>query len=156
MSVSVTHSGHASASNPTCCRGPVKVLVCENPRVVEALAEQGVAGRAAVCTAGEPNLVVDTVLADAAESGADLYYHGDFDWLGVAIAHRAVERYGVAPWKMSADDYSDAVSSDGSPLLGAAVEPAWDPELGAAMRSHGHPLHEESVLAGLIEALVAG
>ncbi|WP_395403423.1 TIGR02679 domain-containing protein [Arthrobacter sp. UC242_113] len=39
-----------------------RVLVCKNPRVIEGLAERGLDGWAAVCTFGEPNLVVDKVL----------------------------------------------------------------------------------------------
>lgn len=127
-----------------------RVLVCENPRVVEALAERDVAGWAAVCTAGEPNLVVDAVLAALVESGADLRYHGDFDWPGIAIANRVTERHRARPWRMSAQDYLAAVRSDGPPLLGRAVEPLWDGELGAAMRNHARAVHEESVLAGLL------
>lgn len=60
-----------------------RVLVCENPRVLEALAEHGVSGWGAVCTAGEPNLVVDKLLRDLVASGTYLAYHGDFDWPGV-------------------------------------------------------------------------
>lgn len=130
-----------------------RVLVCENPRVLEALAENGVPGWAAVCTSGEPNLVVGKVLTELAASGAQLRYHGDFDWPGIAIADRAIDRYGVMPWRMSAHDYLESVRSDGPPLLGSPLQPTWDPELGAAMRSHGHAVHEESVLGPLMQSL---
>lgn len=130
-----------------------KVIVCENPRVLEGLAETGVAGWTAVCTSGEPNLVVDRVLIDLALSGADLRYHGDFDWPGIAIANRAIVRYGVTPWRMTVEDYVNAVRGDGLALSGPAVEPDWDSELGAAMRSHGRAVHEESVLVEMLSAL---
>ena len=133
--------------------GSARLLVCENPAVLEALAERGIEGWAAVCIAGEPNLVVDRVLTNLAGAGLVLHYHGDFDWPGLAIANRAVERYGVRPWRMGATDYVSAVRGDGPELRGAPVEPLWDPELGAAMRRHGRAVHEESVLAGLLEAL---
>lgn len=136
----------------TVARG-FRLLVCENPGVLEALADQGVEGWGAVCTAGEPNLVVDRVLVSLAAAGAALLYHGDFDWPGVAITNRAVDRYGVHPWRMDADDYARAVRADGPELRGAEVEARWDPELGAAMRRHGRAVHEESVLTDLLDAL---
>jgi uncharacterized protein (TIGR02679 family) len=136
----------------TVARGS-QLLVCENPGVVEALADRGVEGWGAVCTAGEPNLVVDRVLASLAAAGATLRYHGDFDLPGLAIANRAVGRYGVRPWLMDADDYVSAVRADGLELRGAEVEPRWDPELGAVMRLHGRAVHEESVLADLLHSL---
>lgn len=127
------------------------VLVCENPRVVEAVAERDISV-SVVCVSGEPNLVVDRVLTDLADNGARLLYHGDFDWPGIAIANRAVERYAVQPWLMSADDYLDAVAAGGPELVGREAEPSWDAELGAAMRSHGRAVHEESVLPQLLDA----
>lgn len=130
-----------------------RVLVCENPRVVEAVAEMLIEGWAVVCTSGEPNLVVDDVLGRLATAGADLWYHGDFDWPGVAIAERVTARFGARPWRMSAADYVAAVRTDGPPLVGAPVEPRWDPELGAAMRDHGRAVHEESVLAEMLDEL---
>jgi uncharacterized protein (TIGR02679 family) len=133
-----------------------RVLVCENPRVIEGLAERGVDGWAAVCTSGEPNLVVDKVLSHLARSGVELRYHGDFDWPGVAIANRAIDRYGVIPWRMTADDYTRAVRADGLQLGETVVEPVWDSELGAAMRTHDRAVHEESVLVGLVDALACG
>lgn len=133
----------------------MRVLVCENPRVVEGLAERRVDGWAAVCTAGEPNLVVDKVLGNLSRAGAALYYHGDFDWPGIAIANRIITRFGARPWQMTADDYLHAVRSDGPALVGKQTEPAWDPELGAAMRSHARAVHEETVLALIIDGLAA-
>lgn len=130
-----------------------RVLVCENPGVLEAIASRRIHGWAAVCTAGEPNLVVASVLASLAQAGASLHYHGDFDWPGIAIANRAIVRHGVAPFCMAAEDYVRAVRGDAPELRGATVEPSWDPELGAAMRSHQRAVHEESVLAELLHAL---
>ena len=49
-----------------------RILVCENPRMIEGLAERGVEGWAAVCTSGEPNLVVDTVLRPVAQGSIEL------------------------------------------------------------------------------------
>lgn len=134
----------------------IDVLVCENPRVVEAAAERRVAGWALVCTSGEPNLVVDGLLSRLVDAGARLRYHGDFDWSGIAIANRVVARFGARPWHMSADDYSAAVRGDGPALVGTPVTPDWDSELGAAMGHHARAVHEESVLPLLLDTLNRG
>lgn len=132
------------------------MLVCENPRLVEALAERAVPGWTAVCTAGEPNLVVDKVLGRLCEEGADMRYHGDFDWPGLAIAQRVITKYGARPYRMTAADYVRAVRPDGPALMddqlkGSSGECSWDPELAAAMRAYGRAVHEESVLAALFD-----
>jgi uncharacterized protein (TIGR02679 family) len=128
-------------------RVPEVVLVCENPRVMEAMAEHG--GRTpVVCTSGQPALVVLDVLT--ALRGADLRYHGDFDWAGLAIANRLVATAGVKPWRMAAADYERGLTGATLPLVGASVDPVWDGELGAAMRHHGVAVHEEAVLPDLI------
>nr|WP_075958602.1 DUF2399 domain-containing protein [Ornithinimicrobium sp. CNJ-824] len=106
------------------------VLVCENPRVLEAVAERRVEGWVVVCTAGEPNLVVDEVLGLLAAAGGDLRYHGDFDWPGLALAERAVGRHGVRPWLMGVPDYLAGVAVGGPQLVGTPVEPSWDPSWG--------------------------
>lgn len=152
--VHITEWDLRRAASATAPRGS-RLLVCENPAVVEAMAERGIEGWGAVCMAGEPNLVVDRVLAGLASGGARLHYHGDFDWPGIAIANRSVDRYGVRPWRMNADDYLRAVRADNPVLRGGEVEPRWDPELGAAMRGHRRAVHEESVLADLLDELAA-
>jgi hypothetical protein len=129
---------------------PPRVLVCENPRVLEAVAERHGGRYPVVCTSGRPVLVVLDVLR--ALSGATLRYHGDFDWPGVAIANRLVTDVGVHPWRMDVDDYTAAVGP-GLPLAGDPVEPSWDAELGAAMRHHGTAVHEEAVLHDLLDVL---
>lgn len=129
-----------------------RVLVCENPRVLEALAERHLPGWAAVCTSGEPNLVVDKVLRDLADVSS-LYYHGDFDWPGIAIANRIIDRVRAHPWHMGAQEYLLAVRPDGPPLSGKPVEPTWDAELGAAMRTHDRAVHEEAVLSSLLGSM---
>lgn len=129
------------------------VLVCENPRVLEAIAQRFRGNIAVVCGAGMPAIVVMHALRALAASGADLRYHGDFDWPGVAIANRLVAEVGVRPWLMSAVDYESAARADGLPLRGVQVEATWDPELAAVMRARGVAVHEEAVLASLVGAL---
>jgi uncharacterized protein (TIGR02679 family) len=130
---------------------PTQVLVTENPRVLEAVAERHGAHHPVVCTSGRPTLVVLDVLHAVAR--ARLHYHGDFDWPGVAIANRLVADVGVRPWCMTADDYLAGLPIGGEPLAGAPVEPAWDADLGAAMRHHGIAVHEEAVLPALLAAI---
>ena len=129
------------------------VLVCENPRVLEAVAEHARSPWPVVCTSGEPNTVVTAMLGMLVEGGARLRYHGDFDWPGVAIANRVVARFAAVTWRMNAADYEEGVRREAPRLTGKPVEPSWDPELGAAMRAHGRCLHEESVLVELLTAL---
>jgi uncharacterized protein (TIGR02679 family) len=132
-------------------RSPPSVLVCENPRVLEAVAERFAGRMAAVCTSGQPALVVLDVLRSL--SGAQLRYHGDFDWPGITIANRLVAEAGVVPWRMGVDDYLGALGQARLPITGAPVEPVWDAELGSAMRHHGAAVHEEAVLGELLAAL---
>lgn len=129
------------------------VLVCENPRVLEAVAVRCGGDRAVVCTAGMPATVALRLLRALHAGGAVLRYHGDFDWPGIAIANRLVDVVGVVPWRMSADDYRKAVRPDGLPLTGAPVGPAWDPALGDVMRTTGVAVHEEAVLNVLLQRL---
>ena len=48
-------------------------------------------------------------------AGAELRYHGDFDWAGVAMANRLIAEVGVVPWRMGADDYTGALEPSRSP-----------------------------------------
>lgn len=130
-----------------------RVLVCENPRVLEAIAERRGGAVPVVCTSGMPGLVTSDVLRQLRAGGAHLDYHGDFDWPGVAIANRLVATAGCRPWRMSAEDYQAAVRADGPALLGAPVAPEWDPALGEAMRRTGRAVHEEAVLDSLLDHL---
>jgi uncharacterized protein (TIGR02679 family) len=128
-----------------------EVLVCENPRVLEAIAERGLDDITIVCTSGRSTLVVLEVLRRLSGSGAHILYHGDFDWPGVAMANQLVAMFAVQPWHMSADDYLKSPAC--LPLAGSEVLPAWDADLGAAMRHRGLALHEEAVLGTLLDSL---
>ena len=74
----------------------------------------------------------------------------------MTIANRLITEVGVRPWRMGAAEYVAALHGPRVPLTGSAVEPAWDGELGAAMRHHGVAVHEEAVLEELLDAVVAG
>jgi uncharacterized protein (TIGR02679 family) len=121
------------------------VSACENPQVLQRIADAGV-DRPMVCFSGNPS-VVGLMLAERVQ----LRYHADFDWPGIAIAARLVEA-GVLPWRISAQDYVDAVEiSDARlQLVGRAVATPWDPLLGATMGRIGLAVHEESLLPLLL------
>lgn len=121
--------------------GSGRVLLVENPSVLESFAVRHGGRFAVVCTAGWPAAVA---LALLDRLGVPLDYHGDFDWRGVEICSWLVERRGVQPWRMSAADYLAAPG--GGPLTGRDVATPWDPELAGAMRERGHAVHEEQVV----------
>lgn len=128
-----------------------RVLVCENPRVLEAVAEEEVPDLGVVCTSGRPNLTTQHLVSMLAATRSRLLYHGDFDWPGIAMANDAATRWSASPLRMSARDYEAAAGS--LPLGGRPVEPCWDAELGAAMRRRGVAVHEEAVLDDLLAVL---
>lgn len=126
------------------------VLVCENPRVLEAAATVHGGSCPIVCTSGMPGSVAVRLLVQLLEEGVPLRYHGDFDWPGIAIANRLVASVGCVPWHMTGDDYLTGLRADGLPLSGRKVTPVWDAELGTAMAARGIAVHEEAVLDGLL------
>lgn len=97
------------------------VLVCKDPRVLEAVAQRFRGSIAVVYGAGMPAIVVMHALSAFAASRAGMPYHGGFDWPGVAIVNRLVAEVGVRPWLMSACDYEDAARAYGLPLSGLQV-----------------------------------
>jgi uncharacterized protein (TIGR02679 family) len=129
------------------------VLVCENPRVLEAVAQEYRGTVAVVCTSGNPGLVTVEVLRRLRRGGATLRYHGDFDWPGIAITNRLVEQVHVQPWLMTASDYSAGATRTALALDGPPVLPCWDAELGARMHESGVAVHEEVVLDAILAAL---
>lgn len=122
-----------------------RIFVCENPAVLRrACAELGAACPPLVCTEGRPSTAFHRLMGLAVGAGAQLWYHGDFDWPGVAIAADVIARYGGRPWRMSASDYRSA-ASEGVRLTGEPVKAPWDPGLLEAMRATGHAVYEETL-----------
>ena len=126
------------------------VLVVENPRLVEAAAERGLDG-CVVATNGNPTTAVTTLVQQLRESGACLWYHGDFDAAGLAICRR-MHDLGCRPWRMDATDYQEAVSRaerDGVQLdhdsKGCGPTP-WNPALEELFGTRRLIVHEEFVL----------
>lgn len=151
-------------------RGSV-VHVCENPTIVEVVAERwarsrtvagapataGTAGPVLVCTSGQPSTAVVELLGRLAGGGAECRYHGDFDWAGLRIARSLSGHVGWVPWRYSAADYRAAVQrgSPSRPLVGSPAESPWDPRLAVAMTDGGLAVEEEAV-ADLLAADVVG
>jgi uncharacterized protein (TIGR02679 family) len=134
-----------------------RVLVCENPRVLEAMADRFGGGVPAVCTSGQPRLVTLELLRRMGRAGAALQYHGDFDWPGLAIANRLITEVGAQPLLMGAADYQAAARSGRAvlDLTGGPVTASWDPALTTAMARLGVAVHEEAVLGELLTCLTS-
>ncbi len=126
--------------------------------MVEAAAD---AGRTAplICASGSAVTVVLTLLDALAATGCTFVYHGDFDWPGIALANRIMQRYGAEPWRMRAADYeylAIRTQTQATPqiaLTGTPTEAMWDAELAPAMDALGIALHEEAALDLLLEDL---
>lgn len=65
-----------------------------------------------ICTSGQPQVAVLRLLDLLASSGTQLYYSGDFDAEGLAIAARLMARFPALlhPWHMEIEDYMRARS----------------------------------------------
>jgi uncharacterized protein (TIGR02679 family) len=131
------------------------IYVCENPNLV-AIAADRLGPRCAplVCTDGMPAAAQRTLLAQLAQAGAHLLYHGDFDWPGLRIANLVIGSFGAQPWRFGAADYTAATGiASGQALTGPTVPAAWDAALAPAMQRHGLAIAEEAVAAALLPDL---
>jgi uncharacterized protein (TIGR02679 family) len=131
------------------------VHLCENPTVVaEAANRLGARCAPLVCTSTHPAAAATVLLRALAEAGADLLYHGDFDWPGITIANGIITRFGVRAWRLDAAAYRRAAAAGGPGLVGRPVRAIWDGELTGAMRELGVKVEEERVLDELLADLV--
>ena len=127
------------------------ILVVENPRLVEAAAERRLPS-CVITSNGNPSTAVSTLLQQLRESGASIWYHGDFDTPGIAICYRMYED-GATPWMMDAPDYEAAIDRAEQAAIPLDHDPKdcgdtpWDPDLQATFRQRGQRIiHEEFVL----------
>ena len=90
-------------------------------------------------------------------AGSQLAYHGDFDWPGVAITARVIDRHGARSWRMTAADYLLGVKAGDTAvaLKGDPVPTPWEPGLREAMREIGRAIFEETVADQLLADLSA-
>ncbi|HSK75259.1 MAG TPA: TIGR02679 family protein [Thermoanaerobaculia bacterium] len=134
----------------------LRVRVCENPVVVAAAADRwGPASAPLICLGGFPNHAGRRLLAHLARHGAEILYHGDFDWAGLMIANSLRETVPFEPWRFKVNDYRAALAHrfDRPELRDRPVPAPWDPELDRAMAEAGVAVEEETVLGDLIEDL---
>jgi hypothetical protein len=146
---------HQLATHPIRLRHR-KVFVCENPAVLRRAGEELGAGcPPLLCTEGYPSTAFHRLARIAVEAGGELWYHGDFDWPGVAIAADIIDRHGARAWRMNASDYVSGAGATGSyvALSGDPAGTPWDPELGEMMRRTGRAVYEETVTDQLLADL---
>lgn len=128
------------------------VFVCENPTVVAAAANRlGPRCPPLLCTDGQLKTAARLLLARLRDVGADLLYHGDFDWGGLHIANTVFSRFAARPWRFSTADY--LATPGGRELDGDPVDACWDTALRGAMVEHGRAIHEEQILDVLLADL---
>lgn len=144
------------------------IHVCENPTVVEVVAERWartpggaqpveVCPPVLVCTFGQPSTAVLDLLKKLAEDGAECRYHGDFDWSGLRIARYLSGQVAWVPWRYCAADYRAAAQNGmpSRPLTGQSAESPWDPGLAIAMKERGLAVEEEAVATLLAQDILA-
>jgi len=135
--------------------GEAPVWACENPIVLASAADElGPRCPPLICLNGQPSAAVWRLLDLLAANGAQVNYHGDFDWGGVRIGNALHERIPWQPWRFDAAAY-DAVDTTGGDLLGRPVDATWDPGLRAALERRGARIEEELVLPALVDDLRA-
>jgi uncharacterized protein (TIGR02679 family) len=133
----------------------VPVSICENPVVVTTAADRlGATCPPLVCTHGQPGAAVMHLLRALAEAGAELRYHGDFDWGGLRIANVLFDRLPVRPWRFDAATYRTvAAAHPGTALTGTPTVATWDADLAPAMTELATKVEEERVLDTLVHDL---
>jgi len=137
----------------TSVQGLGLISVCENPSVLAAVADQlGPCSKPLLCIEGNFRTPAARLLRTLTQCGVAIRYHGDFDWEGVRIANRVMNRFGAQPWRMSAQDYRQA-KIQGKKLWGQPVTAEWDPRLTRSMIELGRSVHEEAVLDTLYQDL---
>lgn len=136
-----------------------RVFACENPAVISVAADR-LAERSPplVCLAGQPDTAARVLLRSLVEGGAELHYHGDFDWGGLRIANALGRTVPFLPWRYTTADYSRAArgatrSTEHGELAGDPVDAAWDADLRPAMEAHGVAVEEEAVIEDLLRDL---
>ncbi len=160
-----------AGSAPVRLPAATRVFVCENPAVLSVAADRlGRQTPPLVCLAGQPDTAARVLLRSLVEGGAELHYHGDFDWGGVRIANVLFRLVPFVPWRFTTADYLDAagvaehpkLAGDVPPLRGDVplvplrgnqVDAEWDTELRSAMEEKGVAVEEEAVIEDLLADL---
>jgi len=134
---------------------PPAVFVCENPTIVSLAATQlHQHCPPLVCVDGEPKPAARLLLRRLHAGGSALFYHGDFDWPGLAIAERIFNEFDAQPWCFDAESYHSAAARQGRPLTGKPVSTPWSPALAEVMQRTGIAYDEELLADVLLSDLV--
>jgi uncharacterized protein (TIGR02679 family) len=137
-------------------------FVVENPTVLAALIKhvrQFVPDShpTLICTNGNLNLADKALLDALVQRGAHLFYGGDFDAKGLEIAAQVLARYpgAASPWRMTVDDYRDALRTEGRALEPGALDRAARtfPSLAAGIAARGQAAHQEGLIPALTRDL---
>ncbi|HEX8318618.1 DUF2399 domain-containing protein [Longimicrobium sp.] len=137
-------------------------FVVENPTVLAALIKhvrQFVPDNhpTLICTNGNLNLADKALLDALVQRGAHLFYGGDFDAKGLEIAALVLARYpgAASPWRMTMDDYRDALRTEGGALEPGALDRAARtfPALAAEIAARGQAAHQEGLIPALTRDL---
>ena len=137
------------------------ILVVENPRLVEAAAQQAIAA-SVVSSDGMPSTTVTTLLSQLTESDAQVWFHTDFDQGGFTIG-RFLYRKGYRPWMMTHSDYVRAVREaerEGLRLPeddseGMRGDTPWDPGLRLVYEKTRLKVHEELITDRVLSRFAA-
>jgi uncharacterized protein (TIGR02679 family) len=108
-----------------------------------------------VCVEGMLSVAARRLLVSLAEAGVELRYHGDFDKGGIRIANIIIGEIGARPWRMSAEEYREAVARPKRflPLKGSVPQARWDPYLKDEMERRRVAVHEEKIVDVLVQDL---
>jgi uncharacterized protein (TIGR02679 family) len=97
-------------------------------------------------TATARSVYVHRSASPLAHAGAQLLYHGDFDWPCLRIGNYMMCAYGAQPWRFGAADYAVRTSPlPGRRLDGAEALASWGARLASAMQGYQLAIAEESV-----------
>ena len=130
--------------------GAPVVYACENPAVIEAAAARSFAPPL-ICLSGVPTSAGLRLVDALRAGGAEVRYHGDFDWEGVRIANALIQR-GVRPWRFATEDYIEAIARTPvlQHLVGVRQQARWDGRLADVMEATDATIYEEQVLDALL------
>ena len=111
---------------------------------------------------GNPSTAVTTLLQQLRDSGASIWYHGDFDAAGIAICRRMCADGAATPWMMDASYYEAALERAEQAGIRLDHDPngcgdtPWDPDLQAAFKRRGRRIvHEEFVLDSVLDGFIS-
>ena len=148
---------HALLSYPVRVPPESRLLVVENPQMVESAVRRGIPA-CVIATSGGPSEAVKTLVGQMLKSGASVWFHADFDQGGFKTSS-VLYRVGCRPWMMSSVDYLQAVQDADDagitlprdPYSNQAPNTTWNKELRKAYLRTGLIVHEEVVIEEVLE-----